>query len=185
MMMEQRMSPPTSMTIPTRIGDAAEIDYGKATPDFSPLARDEIPVRSMRESDLLAIIAIDRRLTGRRRSEYFKGKLAEALFESDVRLSLVAERDGRPVGFIMARVDFGEFGCFEPIAVMDTIGVDPEYRKQGVGRAMLSQLLINLSALRIERVRTEIDWRDRDLLAFLGHCGFTPSQELCFGRVIV
>ena len=69
----------------------------------------------------------------------------EALHESDVRVSLVAEQDGRPVGFIMARVDFGEFGRFEPTAVMDTIGVDPDYRDRGIGRALLSQLLINLT----------------------------------------
>jgi ribosomal protein S18 acetylase RimI-like enzyme len=84
----------------------------------------------------------------------------------------------------MARVDFGEFGRMEPTAVMDTIGVDIEYRDQGVGRALLSQLLINLATLRIERIRTEIDWRDRDLLAFLDRCGFRPSQQLCFEHAL-
>jgi hypothetical protein len=53
-----------------------------------------------------------------------------------------------------------------------------------VGRALLSQLLVNLSTLRIERVRTEIDWRDRELLGFLDHCGFLPSHELCFDRMV-
>lgn len=183
-MTEKPGAAPAAMTIPTRVGDSAEIDYGKTAPDFSPLARDEIPVRAMKESDLSAIVAIDRQIVGRDRSEYFKEKLAEALFESDVRVSLVAERDGRPAGFIMARVDFGEFGRFEPTAVMDTIGVDPGYRNQGVGRALLSQLLVNLSVLRIEGVRTEIDWRDRELLSFLDHCGFVASQELCFHRII-
>jgi len=173
-----------SMTVPTRVGDPAEIDYAKAMPDFGPLARDRIPVRAMKESDLPAIVAIDRRITGRERLAYFKAKLAEALFESDIRLSLVAERDGRPVGFIMARVDFGEFGRFEPTAVMDTIGVDPDYRQQGVGRALLSQLLVNLNTLRIERVRTEVDWRGRELLTFLDQSGFVPAQELCFSRII-
>jgi ribosomal protein S18 acetylase RimI-like enzyme len=138
----------------------------------------------MADKDLKALIAIDRRITGRDRSAYLERKLAEALHESDVRLSLVADRDDRPVGFIMARVDFGEFGRVEPAAVMDTIGVDPDYRNQGVGRALLSQLLVNLATLRVERLRTEIDWRDRTLLAFLDRCGFRPSQRLCFARVI-
>lgn len=183
-MTEKREAPRPAMRIATRIGDSPEIDYGKTAPDFDRLARDEILVRAMKKSDLSAIIAIDRQIGGRDRSEYFKEKLAEALFQSDVRVSLVAERDGRPVGFIMAQVDFGEFGRFEPVAVMDTIGVDPDYRSQGVGRALLSQLLVNLNTLRIERVRTEIDWRDRELLSFLDHCGFVPSQELCFDRAI-
>lgn len=169
-----------SMSIPERVGDAAEVNYGKpAAPDYGPLARDRIPMRSIAESDLRALIAIDRRITGRDRSAYFERKLAEALRESDVRVSLVAEQDGGPVGFIMARVDFGEFGCMEPTAVLDTIGVDPDYRQRGIGRALLSQLLVNLMTLRVERIRTELDWRDRELLGFLDRCGFVPSQQLC------
>jgi ribosomal protein S18 acetylase RimI-like enzyme len=169
------------MTIPERVGEAAEINYGNPpAPDFGPLARDRIPVRAMTENDLRALIAIDRRIAGRDRSGYFEQKLNEALHESDVRVSLVVERNGVAVGFIMARVDFGEFGRVESTAVMDTIGVDPDYW----GRALLSQLLVNLQTLRVERIRTEIDWRDRDLLAFLDRCGFRPSQQLCFDQAI-
>jgi predicted N-acetyltransferase YhbS len=179
------MATRTSITVPARVGDAAEIDYGKPTvPDFGPLARDRIPVRAMRESDLAAMIAIDRRITGRDRSGYFERKLEEALRESDVRVSLVAEQDGAVVGFIMARVDFSEFDRFEPIAVMDTIGVDPVWHGRGVGRALLSQLLMNLATLRVERIRTDVAWRDRDLLGFLDRCGFLPAQQLCFERPV-
>ncbi len=173
----------TQMTVPKRADAAAEVNYGApVAPDFGPLARDRIPVRTMRDDDLGPIIEIDRRVTGRDRSAYFARKLAEALYQSDVRVSLIAERDDTPVGFIMARVDFGEFGRVEPTAVMDTIGVDPDYQQAGVGRALLSQLLINFATLRVEQIRTEIDWRDRDLLAFLDHCGFRPAEQLCFER---
>jgi GNAT superfamily N-acetyltransferase len=175
----------TGVVIPERVGAAAEIDYGKTpAPDFGPLARDRIPVRAMKESDLRPLIAIDRRITGRAREAYFQSKLAEALRDSDVRVSLVAECDGVPAGFIMARVDLGEFGRIESVAVVDTIGVDPDYRNQGVGRALLSQLLVNLATLRVERVRTELNWQDRQLLSFLDRCGFQPSQELSFDRAI-
>ena len=75
-----------SITIPERVGEAHEIDYGKpAPPDFGPLARDRIPVRAMKADDLHALIAIDRRIIGRDRSTYFERKLAEVLRESDVR----------------------------------------------------------------------------------------------------
>ncbi|KAB2917384.1 MAG: GNAT family N-acetyltransferase [Hyphomicrobiaceae bacterium] len=175
----------THITIPERVGEAAEVNYGEpAVPDYGPLARDRIPTRTIAERDLQALITIDRRITGRDRSAYFESKLAEALHESDVRVSLLAERDGGPVGFIMARVEFGEFGRVEPTAVIDTIGVDPDYRDQGIGRALLSQLLVNLTTLRVERVRTEVDWHDGDLLAFLDHSGFEPSQRLCLIRAV-
>jgi ribosomal protein S18 acetylase RimI-like enzyme len=179
------MAQKSRLTIPERVGEAREINYGKPPgADFGPLARDRIPVRSMTGHDLRPLIAIDRRITGRDRSAYFERKLNDALHESDVRVSLVAELDGVPVGFIMARVDLGEFGRLESAAVLDTIGIDPEYRARGVGRALLSQLLVNLATLRVEIVRTELNWRDRDLLAFLDRCGFHPSQQLCFERGI-
>jgi ribosomal protein S18 acetylase RimI-like enzyme len=179
------MSIRTSIDIPERVGEAAEINYGGSTDaDFGPLARDLIPVRSMVEGDLRALIAIDRRITGRDRSAYFERKLEETLRESDVRISLVAEFDGRPVGFIMARVDLGEFGRTDSAAVMDTIGVDPDYGSRGVGRALLSQLLVNLMTLRVDKVLTEVDWSARELLGFLDRCGFHPSSYLCFDRNI-
>jgi ribosomal protein S18 acetylase RimI-like enzyme len=175
--------PHTGIIFPAHVGESAEVNYsGQPAADFGPLARDKIPVRSMMESDLQALVAIDRRITGIDRAPYFQRKLAEALTESDVRVSLVAELDGVPVGFIMARVDLGEFGRVETTAVIDTIGVDPDYRNKGVGRALISQLLVNLGTLRVEKVRTEVDWQDHDLLAYLDRSGFRPSQRLCFDQ---
>ncbi len=175
------MAQQSRITIPQRVGDPEELDYSLPAPtDVGELARDRIPVRSMREADLKALVAIDRRITGRDRSAYFERKLAEAMHESDVRVSLVAEIDGRAVGFIMARVDLGEFGRIELAAVMDTIGVDPDYAGRGVGRALLSQLLANLTTLRVDKVLTEVDWGDRELMAYLDRCGFKPSGRLSF-----
>lgn len=173
----------TGITIPQHVGEAAEINYsGAPAADFGPLARDKIPVRSMTERDLRALVTIDRRITGRDRAAYFQRKLADALTESDVCVSLVAELDGGPVGFIMARVDLGEFGRVETAAVIDTIGIDPDYQNKGVGRALVSQLLTNLGTLRVEKVRTEVDWQDHDLLAYLDRNGFQPAQQLCFDQ---
>jgi len=173
----------TGITIPQHVGEAAEVNYsGEPAADFGPLARDRIPVRSMTEHDLRALVAIDKRITGRDRAAYFQRKLADALTESDVRVSLVAELDGGPVGFIMARVDLGEFGRVETTAVIDTIGVDPDYQNRGVGRALLSQLLTNLGTLRVEKVRTEVDWQEHDLIAYLDRNGFLPAQQLCFDQ---
>ena len=167
------------ISIPERVGARAETDYSTPVSDFGPLARDRIPIRSLRDGDLAALTAIDGRVSGRSRAEYLQRKMFEVLHES-VRVSLVAELDGVVVGFIMARVDLGEFGRLEPAAVLDTLAVDPDYRGRGVGRALLTQLLANLTALRVERILTEVEWTERDLLSFLGRCGFKPSSRLCF-----
>lgn len=142
------------------------------------LPPDHPVVRSMRRDDLPALVAIDRRITEQDRPAYYARKLEEVFNESAVRVSLVAEIDGHPAGFIMARVDFGEFGHTEPEAVMDTIGVDPRHGHEGVATALLSQLSANLGALRAESLRTEVTWNRFDLLSFLNRMGFRPHRRL-------
>lgn len=165
--------------------ESREIDYGRPTIDsFESLARDRVPVRSMTPDDLAGIVGIDKRITGRNRESYFQRKLAEALDESAVRVSLTAEVDGSVAGFVMARVDFGEFGRTEPEAVMDTIGVAPRFGHKGIATALLSQLTINLIGLRIERVHTEVDWNHFGLLSFLDRMGFRPRQRLALRRTV-
>ena len=74
------------------------------------LARDEVLVRSLQEGDLGRVVRIDERITDRHRLAYYERKFSEALRESGVRISLVAETDGLVAGFVMARVDYGELG---------------------------------------------------------------------------
>jgi GNAT superfamily N-acetyltransferase len=171
------------VTLPEGAGPAHEIDYGgRPGNDFERLARDTCDVRAMQPTDLADIVRIDRSITGRSRDDYMKHKLAEAMVDSAIRVSLTARLDGVIVGFLMARADLGDYGRTEPVAVMDTIGVDPQYAHHGVGHALLSQLFINLGALRIERVETVVAPHDLALLGFLYDVGFTPSQRLPFVR---
>ncbi len=142
------------------------------------LSRDRFPVRSMRDDDLAAMTRIDTRLTGHNRADYFAAKLHEVMVESGIRVSLVADIDGHVAGYIMARVDFGEFGRTETTAVIDTLGVDPGHDHKGVASALLSQLKINLNALQVERIRTTVAWNNHPLQQFLDHQGFRPAQQL-------
>ena len=73
----------TGIVLPQHVGEAAEVNYsGQPAADFGPLARDKMPVRSLQEGDLRALVAIDRRITGRDRAAYFHRKLTEALTDS-------------------------------------------------------------------------------------------------------
>ena len=158
-----------------------EIDYGRPEAnDHERLARDRADVRSMTTADLDAIARIDRGITGRQRRDYIAARLAEALADGGVRVSLTARCDDTIVGYLMARADLGDFGRTEPVAVIDTLGVDPEYAHRGIGRALLSQLFANLDALRVERVETIVSQRSLGLLGFLYAAGFAPSQRLPF-----
>jgi ribosomal protein S18 acetylase RimI-like enzyme len=151
---------------------------------YEALSRDRVPVRSLKEDDLAAAVRIDRKLTGRDRSAYYAAKLREMLTESGIRVSLVAEEDGFVVGFVMARVDFGEFGKVDKAAILDTIGVHPGFAGSGIGHALLSQLFLNLATLQVETVLTQVSPENINLQRFLYSCGFHPSQRLMLSKTI-
>jgi ribosomal protein S18 acetylase RimI-like enzyme len=142
-------------------------------------AADTVLVRGLRPEDLEAVIVLDAKIVGRRREEYFKVKLRQNLAETGIKVSLAAEREGCFCGFLLARVFYGEFGTMEPVAVLDTLGVHPDFRQRGVGTALLGQLRKNLTALRVSRLQTEVGWENQELLAFFHREGFRPAARFC------
>lgn len=164
-------------------GRMREIDYGEPEDnDFERSAKARCEVRAMRPEDLPQILRIDREITGRNRESYMAAKLREAMDDAAIRVSLSARLDGAIVGYLMARADLGDFGRAQPVAVLDTIGVDPAYGHHGVGHALVSQLFANLGALHVDRVETVVASDDLPLLGFLYSTGFRPSQRLSFVR---
>jgi GNAT superfamily N-acetyltransferase len=138
----------------------------------------EVVVRALRMDDCARLVRIDQAISGRNRQSWYEGKLRRALEDADVRISLGAECDGQVVGALMGSVHYGEFGQPEPVAILDTVLVDPGFSRRGVATAMLETLVRNLAALRIERLRTEVGWNELDLLAFFARSGFAPVPRL-------
>jgi predicted N-acetyltransferase YhbS len=164
-------------------GPGGEIDFGAPqSNDHERLALEQPEVRAMKPEDLREIVRIDHAITGRDRGSYIAARLAEAMDDSALRVSLAARVDGAIVGFVMARADLGDFGRTEPVAVVDTLGIDPEYAHRGFGHALIAQLFANLSALQVERVETVAKAADLALLGFFQSAGFAPSQRLPFVR---
>jgi predicted N-acetyltransferase YhbS len=160
-----------------------EVSYGTvAANDFDALGGDLIDVRAFQPADMGDIIRIDQRVAGRRREAYIRELVDEAMADSAVRVSLVARVDGVAAGFVMARADFGDYGRVEPVSVLDTIGVDPDYWHRGVGHALLSQLFANLCALGVERIETSVARENFGLLGFFYDLSFEQSQRLSFDK---
>jgi predicted N-acetyltransferase YhbS len=172
---------PESVVSPSRDkpGDPNDWSAPQAN-DFEQLARDVADVRLLSAKDIDDVVRIDRHITGRDRRAYVQHALDEALRETGVRISLAARMDGVMAGYVMARADLGDFGRTEPVAVIDTLGVAPEYAHRGIGHALMQQLFLNLDALRIERVETVVAVRALPLLGFFLDAGFAPAQRLSF-----
>ncbi len=165
--------------------DMEEVDFSSPLGDeANALSHDKVPVRTMKDSDLAKIISIDADYSGVERSDYYARKQHENLHQSGVQVSLVAEQDSFPVGFIMARVDFGEFGHTSTEAVLDTIAVAPGFDGQGIGRALFSKLMANLGILQADTVRTEVNWDDTGLINFFSAVGFKHAQRVALIKAL-
>jgi GNAT superfamily N-acetyltransferase len=138
----------------------------------------EAVVRALKAEDCGRLVRMDQEISGRNRRAWYEGKIRRALEEADVRISLGADIDGVLVGALLGSVHYGEFGLPEPVAILDTVLVDPGFARRGIATAMLRQLLLNLSALRIERLRTEVAWNEFDLTEFFAKAGFVPVPRL-------
>ena len=147
-------------------------------PDQTLEAEGEVPVRLMDEKDLPALVSIDRKTSGHDRTEYLTEKFSACVREPGLNTSLVAEVDGHPVGFLMGRLFFGEFGLPSARAVLDTLGVHPNFQRRHVGMALLNQYQRNMMALRVEAIDTLVDWDRFGLISFFREAGFQPSRDV-------
>ncbi len=145
---------------------------------------DLVTVRAMHASDVAAVVHIDAVAGGRARPRYFELMIERSVKSTKLQISLVAESEGRVVGFVIASLYYGEFGMTETTASMEAIGVEPASRRHRVAHSLLVQLRRNVAAIGATSIRTEVEWNDFDLLAFLRSEGFIPSMRLCLERSV-
>jgi GNAT superfamily N-acetyltransferase len=144
--------------------------------------RREIAVRPVEGTDLEAIVRIDEKLSGQTRKDYWRRRLELAGLRPPW-MSLVAETDGRLVGFVFGWVGESEFGIAESTAWLDLIGVDPPYRGRGVGQALVERFVQSARELRaIRRVATLIDLTQSDVREFFLRLGFRHGPMLHMER---
>ena len=153
----------------------------------------EVKIRVLGENDLDAVVRIDKKVLGKERRAFWKRKMVYA--DIYPRPALVAELDGKVVGFIMGYVSGWEFGVPDSIGWIDTLGVDPAYQRRGIGRALFNALIENFKHSgrekipgvdgaekpRIEGVNvvyTLANWNDWELMQFYHAMGFKKGEML-------
>jgi len=154
---------------------------------------DEVKIRVLSENDLDAVVKIDKKILGKERRAFWKRKIAYA--DIYPRPALVAEFEGKVVGFIMGYVSGWEFGVPDTIAWIDTLGVDPAYQRRGIGRALFNALIESFKRTGREAspgvtepgkaeiegvniVYTLANWNDWDLMQFYNAMGFKKGEML-------
>jgi GNAT superfamily N-acetyltransferase len=142
------------------------------------------------------VVEIDRRITGRSRRVFFERRLKAALADPAGFIVVAVEADdtssgtssrastgarsGACTGFAIARLQNGEFGDDRRVAVLDVIGVDPARHGAGIGSLLLEGITAGMKRCGVGELRTQVDWRDQELIRFFAATGFglAPRQVL-------
>jgi ribosomal protein S18 acetylase RimI-like enzyme len=157
------------------------------------IVQKKVKIRVLKESDVDAVVEIDRKVLGKERREFWKRKIAYA--DIYPRPALVAELDGRVVGFIMGYVSGWEFGVPDTVGWIDTLGIDPTYQRRGIGKALFTALIENfrrsgrektlgvegsekMGVAGVDIVYTLVGWDDWDLLQFYAAMGLRKGNML-------
>lgn len=147
-------------------------------------SRPAISVRPLEIEDLPKIQEIDQKTTGRYRAFTYDDPQRNCL-GGDLAISFVAEIDGEVVGFIFGWL-VDALWAYHQGARLEMIGVDPEHRREGVGRALLAAFLRGCEEKGAHEVHLLVHLHDRELKAFLSKSRFQQGQlvdyEYHFGR---
>lgn len=142
----------------------------------------EIYVRSLERRDLPSIVAIEERVTGVARPQYWEQRieLSEAIRPHWT--SLVAEFENRFVGFLFGRAGELEFGLPGTIAWVETIGVDPAYRGRGIARELIEEFISSAEDHGIKTIFTLVSSGQTDMQSFFSRQGFAQGKMLHYQK---
>jgi len=150
------------------------------------MTENTIKIRLMKDNDLDSVVKIDEKILKSPRLEYYQIKF-ERLFKSSDYLptSFVAEEEnGSVVGFLMGELYMGEFGIFQEVASLDTIGVDPSYQHKGIGKKLMNEFIDHLKQIGVNKINTLVNWNDSKLIQFFSANQFSPSKTINLERSI-
>jgi ribosomal protein S18 acetylase RimI-like enzyme len=138
----------------------------------------------MKAEDFEAVVEIDEKVLKTSRPEYYEMKFEKLFHSKDyVPASLVAEKaNGTVVGFVMGELFLGEYGMFQEEATLDTIGVDPDCRHQGIGKRLMDEFVDHLRELGVQKIFILVDWNDSGLTQFFRANEFIPSKIINLER---
>lgn len=89
--------------------------------------------------------------------------------------SFVAEKDGKVVGFMISYIVLSGFGV-EKSAWIASLGVDPRYMGQGIGKRLAQEIFSVYRKKGIKNIFTSVRWDSADLLSFFKTLGFDRSD---------
>ena len=169
-------------------------------------AEDETKVRSMTLEDLDAVFSVDHKIRNMGQAITYANLTTEHIFTIDrhvgrlakpvsyvdlirgdvselLALGLVAEVEGHVRGFILGRVAHAGEAATE-VGMIQILGVHPDYQQRGIATQLVNALCEKYRSKGISRVRAGIDQRDKQLLNFFEHVGFSVGHLIDYSKTL-
>ena len=102
-------------------------------------------------------------------------KIIKEQLNRDKDVSLVAEVNGKVVGYMISYLIYAGFGL-DKSAWIATFGIDPKFMGQGIGKRLAHEIFKIYKKLGIKNIYTSVKWDSVDLLSFFKTLGFDRSE---------
>jgi ribosomal protein S18 acetylase RimI-like enzyme len=102
-------------------------------------------------------------------------KIIQEQLNRDKDVSLVAEIDGKVVGYMISYMIYAGFGI-DKSAWIATFGIDPKFMGQGIGKRLAQETFKIYKKMGIKDIYTSVRWDSVDLLSFFKTLGFDRSE---------
>jgi len=129
-------------------------------------------------SDLIPVMEINLKTLPEHYSDYFYESLLAEMPEA----FLVAENHGKIVGYIMCKTEYG-FSNFKKLGFVKkghvvSIAVLEEYRKKGLGSAIVEEAIKGVKERRCDELYLEVRCSNNDAVRLYEKLGFFIKQRL-------
>jgi ribosomal protein S18 acetylase RimI-like enzyme len=137
-----------------------------------------VSIRKALPSDLDGVIALDKLGSKEEKPDYWQSIFAHYVASKrNDRVFLVAEANGRVVGFIIGEVRAWEFGS-PPCGWVFALTVSPKVREMGIGKRMFDEISGHLKQTGVTTVRTMVDRDNKLLLSFFRSMGLRTGTYI-------
>ena len=135
-------------------------------------------IRRAEPSDLISVMEINLKTLPEHYSDYFYESLLSELPEAFI----IAEVAGKHVGYIMCKTEFG-FSNFKKLGFVKkghvvSIAVIDEYRKKGIGNALVKESVNGVKLRKCDEFYLEVRCSNNEAVRLYEKYGFIIKQQL-------
>ena len=135
-------------------------------------------IRRCDPSDIIPVMEINLKTLPEHYSDYFYESLLAELPEA----FLVAEIERKLVGYIMCKIEYG-FSNFKKLGFVKkghvvSVAVLPEYRKKGIGRALIEEAIAGVKLKKSDELYLEVRCSNTEAIRLYEKLSFVIKQRL-------